>query len=501
MSLTVTREIPPVTTLVFDLDGTLLDIDMPAFMKAYFSLACRRFVRPPELPRITPAMAGATRKMAACRNGTHTLDRVFLKAFSPAVKRPPIDVRGVLTAFHQTELEQLRRHTAPRPAARPLLETALALGYELAIATNPVFFLEAIRARIRWAGLEGIPFTLITSAEIMRCAKPHQGYFAQTLRLLGRRADECLLIGDDPAMDLPAGRLGIGTWLAIPEPEECLAVPGADLRGTLEELALWLDARGPAPGSSHPASGPPATQLAPVSSRAVEEEIDAGLANEGWAPPKRIGTLRGMIEPGRLKPRYSVWLWIRIMRAVAERHAANTVFGCISPDTIFIDGENNVRIEKTAPCSRRIRRSGATVGPSPRLPVRHLLDGGRSLRTGRRLAGVLGEEATGGAVRRHPVLAGRVDPVLSGEGPQETVSHDRRGFGSAHETQGRRTGLKQRIFSPIEAVGTVAERSIKRARMQGRRQADAEAGCCPSQADARSLTPQADPFQRPSCRK
>ena len=354
MTVTITRDLPPVSTLLFDLDGTLLDIDMPAFLKAYFSLAGRRFVSPPELPRLTPALAAAARKMGAYRAGIHTLDRVFLEAFSPAIKRLPIEVRGVFTEFHLGEFEQLRRLTAPRPAARPLLEMALSLGYELAIATNPVFFLEAIRARIRWAGLEGIPFSLVTCAEIMRCAKPHRHYFTQTLRLLGRRADECLMIGDDPGMDLPAGLLGIGTWLVIPEPEEYLEVAGADFRGSLEELAGWLDARGPAgsgrplrqdPGARHADSRPPS----PISSPAAQDmmrKTDAGFATEEWVPLTRASTLRSMLQAGRMKPRYGVWLWIRIMRTLAERHSANTVFGCISPDFIYIDGENNIRIEK-----------------------------------------------------------------------------------------------------------------------------------------------------------
>lgn len=329
MTVTRTREIPPVTTLLFDLDGTLLDIDLPAFMKAYHSLAGRRFVSPRELPRLTPLLAAATRKVGAYRAGTQTLDRIFLEAFSPAVKRTPIDVRGVLTAFHRAEFEQLRRFTAPRPAARPLLEKALSLGYEIVIATSPVFFLEAIRARIRWAGLEGIPFALITSAEIMRCVKPDRRYFDQTLRLLSRRAEECLMIGDDPAADLPAGLLGIGTWLVIPEPEESLEVAGADCRGTLEELAGWLDSRGTA--GSH----------------------------------ERLFTLRSMMRGRRIPPRDGVWLWIRIMRTLAERHAAGTVFGRISPDVIFLDGESGVRIESNVSCREEYVAPEIRTGQPP----------------------------------------------------------------------------------------------------------------------------------------
>jgi len=373
MTVTRTRDLPPVSTLLFDLDGTLLDIDMPAFLKAYFSLAGRRFVSPTELPRITPALAAAARKMSAYRAGTHSLDWVFLEAFSPAVKRPPIEVRRVFTAFHHAELEQLRHLTAPRPAARPLLEKALALGYELAIATNPVFFLEAIRARIRWAGLEGIPFTLVTCAEIMRCAKPHRDYFSQTLRLLGRRADKCLMIGDAPGMDLPAGLLGIGTWLVIPEPEECLTVAGADFRGTLEELAGWLDARGAVHSDRLPIHGPKTRRVdspspPPLSSLAAQDlmrEIDAVFATEEWVPLTRVSTLRSLLQAGRLKPRYSVWLWIRIMRSLAERHAANIVFGGLSPDFIFIDGENNVRIEKPTSCRDEYVAPETHAGLSP----------------------------------------------------------------------------------------------------------------------------------------
>ncbi len=79
-------------------------------------------------------------------------------------------------------------------------------------------------------------------------------------------------------------------------------------------------------------------------------EIDAVFATAEWVPLTSVSTLRSMLQAGRMKPRSSVWLWIRIMRTLAERHATGTVFGCISPDCIFIDGERIVLIEKPVSC-------------------------------------------------------------------------------------------------------------------------------------------------------
>jgi len=58
-----------------------------------------------------------------------------------------------------------------------------------------------------------------------------------------------------------------------------------------------------------------------------------------------------MIAAGRMDPRYSMRLWVQAMRALAERHRENVVFGCLTPEAIAVDMENNVRIE--APAARR----------------------------------------------------------------------------------------------------------------------------------------------------
>lgn len=223
--------------LLLDLDGTLLDVEMRSFLEAFFPLVASLFGPPSEGARIARALGAAARAMALAADGARTVDLVFLESLAPAVGLTPDQTRAVLEDFHRDEFEQLARLARPAPGARDLVDRALASGVELVLATNPVFFDAAIRARIRWAGLADVPFTLVTGAEIMRWTKPHPGYYSQILELTGRRPEECLMAGDDPGMDMAARRAGIATWLVERAGETPREAPLADERGTLEQLA------------------------------------------------------------------------------------------------------------------------------------------------------------------------------------------------------------------------------------------------------------------------
>jgi FMN phosphatase YigB (HAD superfamily) len=232
--------LPSFTTLLLDLDGTLLDVEMRSFLEAFFPLAAARFGAPGETLRISQAMAEAARAMMEARDGARTVDLVFLEAFAAAVGRTPEAVRSTFADFYREEFERMHRLVRPIPGARAFVTGALERGYELVLATNPVFFLDPIRARLRWAGLADIPFALVTGAELMHWTKPHLGYFRQILAMTGRRPEQCLMIGDDPRMDMAAKKAGIATWLAVGLDAAPRDAPLADRRGTLGRLASWL---------------------------------------------------------------------------------------------------------------------------------------------------------------------------------------------------------------------------------------------------------------------
>lgn len=224
--------------ILFDLDGTLLDLDLQAFLRDYFG-ALERATR----AALGPESGGDT-FMRALRTTTNQMmtphpgqtNRSVFFAEMLAMTGIDLDAEwAVFDAFYRDTFPGLGAHTRPAPGAREAVQTALALGLRVAVATNPIFPREAVAHRIAWAGLDDIPFHVITSFEFMESCKPHPAYFAQTAELLGVQPADCMMVGDDRLLDMPAADIGMRTFYVGPEP-----CSSAGLQGDLTALTELL---------------------------------------------------------------------------------------------------------------------------------------------------------------------------------------------------------------------------------------------------------------------
>lgn len=229
-----------ITTLLFDLDDTLLGNEMGSFLPAYFGALTQSF---PETPpqQFTEALLKGTRAMIANTNPARNLITVFAEKFYPLVNAKEEEWEPRFAAFYRERFPQLKSVTRPLPAARPLLDWASAAGYEIVIATSPLFPRAAIAERLRWAGLEGVPLARFTSYETSHFSKPHPEYLAEILAHLGRRPEEALMIGNDWEQDIaPAATLGMASyWIAPPGSEPPTTALHPFGIGTLEMFAEW----------------------------------------------------------------------------------------------------------------------------------------------------------------------------------------------------------------------------------------------------------------------
>jgi len=220
--------------VLFDLDGTLLDLDLGAFLNRYFITLGS--VASPHFPGVDfmGALLASTSAMQRPHPG-RTNKEVFDDDFLARTKVDLDGHREMLDTFYRDVFPTLGDGYGPARGARAAVETARALGLRVAVATQPIFPAVAIMHRLAWAGLADVEFDAITTYETMRACKPLPAYFEQTAAMIGCAPDECMMVGDDSGLDLPAAAVGMRTFYVGDDPKAC-----ADHRGTFEDLSALL---------------------------------------------------------------------------------------------------------------------------------------------------------------------------------------------------------------------------------------------------------------------
>ena len=231
-------------TLLIDLDDTLLGNGMDTFIPAYLGALGRQLAPYTNPNRLAPIMMSATENMFRNNRPDRTLKEAFDPDFYPALGITEEQVREPIDHFYSEIFPTLSDVTQPRPAAVQLIETATQRGWQIAIATNPLFPLSAIVHRLAWAGIptEKYPFAIVPSYETFHFAKPNPAYFAELLGRFGWPNGPIVMVGNDPDHDIHAAQLmGFPTfWISngLPYPDQ---FPAPSASGGLEDIIPWLD--------------------------------------------------------------------------------------------------------------------------------------------------------------------------------------------------------------------------------------------------------------------
>ena len=227
----------------FDLDGTLLPMDMDSFTKRYFGLLAKKaapYGYDPE--KLISSVWKGTAAMVA-NDGSRTNEDAFWEVFSGLW--PGKDLQSekeIFDRFYLSEFEEAKDSCSPDRRMRELTDMLRSRGVRIVLATNPIFPENATRARVRWAGLEWNDFEYVTTYENSAYAKPNPKYFTELLSKLSLRADRCLMVGNDAEEDMAALKAGMDVFILT----DCLInKKDADLsavpHGDIKELRKMLD--------------------------------------------------------------------------------------------------------------------------------------------------------------------------------------------------------------------------------------------------------------------
>ncbi len=263
----------------FDLDGTLLPMDIDEFMSAYFHrIAAYVADHGVDQAAFMSALKKGTQAMAANHDG-QTNEAAFWAVFHPAFEEAsgsPLSeeerqrMRELADAFYAEDFGHIGDGFTANPAAARVVRTLQEKGYPLVLATMPMFPRPAVEHRLAWAGVDPKAFARITSYENSTSVKPKQTYFAEVLAAVGVPGDQVCMVGNNTMEDFAFLDLGVEGFLVTDWLLNPIDVDIQQMRhGTFADLEAWAEAL---PVCADPASDIRSGAIPPEESAAALED-------------------------------------------------------------------------------------------------------------------------------------------------------------------------------------------------------------------------------------
>lgn len=203
----------PITTVLFDLDGTLLPMDLEIFVKDYLSRIAGKLAPHGYDPKkMVDTIWRGTDAMVK-NDGSKSNEEAFWEVAVSAFSQQIVKDKHLFDKFYEEEFDKIKSVCGYHPAAAQIVHSLQERGFRVALATNPIFPARATQWRMHWAGLKPEDFELYTTYENCRFCKPNLNYYRDILAQLNVKAEECLMVGNDVDEDMVAEQLGVKVFL------------------------------------------------------------------------------------------------------------------------------------------------------------------------------------------------------------------------------------------------------------------------------------------------
>ena len=227
--------------ILFDLDGTLLPMDLEPFARIYFGALAKElapFGLTPET--LFKPFWAATKAMMVNTTGKLNAD-VFWETFTALTQVDRAQVEPICDAFYNVGFQAARAATKENPLAKEAVRIARAKADKVILATNPLFPMAGQATRLSWLGLTPEDFDLVTCYTTDRFCKPNPAYFHDVCQRVDIDPKACLMIGNDDKEDMHcATAAGMDAYLVT----DCRLVdkdnPWQGAQGTFAQMVEML---------------------------------------------------------------------------------------------------------------------------------------------------------------------------------------------------------------------------------------------------------------------
>lgn len=199
--------------ILFDLDGTLLPVSNEDFESVYMKSLAEKIGQLMDPKPILMAMWQALDVMIKDEtDGTNEM--VFYAAFKELIGEDAFDtLYPLFDDYYMNEFEVLKTTLDNNDEMIEAIKTLKEKGYELVVATNPMFPEIAVTQRIAFSGLNPNDFKYVSNFHKHTRCKPDVGFYKEVLFACNLKPEECLMVGNDMHEDVVVKDLGMDAWI------------------------------------------------------------------------------------------------------------------------------------------------------------------------------------------------------------------------------------------------------------------------------------------------
>ncbi|MGM9857798.1 MAG: HAD family hydrolase [Bacilli bacterium] len=189
--------------IFFDLDGTLLNMNLDLFIKLYIS-GIAKFLANKKVDnaeQISMAILNSSLKMVE-NDGTRTNEELFWDVFEKSTGIKKDNIEPIMVEFYEKYFIEVSPSISENSNMVKAINTLYKKGYKLYLTTNPLFPLVATLARMSWANVDSNKFEFITCFTDCHYSKPNPLFFEEIVKRFNINKDEVLVVGNDAKEDL-----------------------------------------------------------------------------------------------------------------------------------------------------------------------------------------------------------------------------------------------------------------------------------------------------------
>ena len=198
--------------VLFDLDGTLLPMDVDVFTKKYIGSIVEFMYKHNRDGQLIAKAVYAGVVAMGTNTGTMTNEDAFWNAFKKESGIEKKDIEDDFMEYYETVFDSVDAGVQ----SENMIESIKVLkekGYKLYLATNPLFPSIATQKRIKWAGLNIEDFEIVTTYEDSHYCKPNTAYYQEVIDRCKLDIKECMMVGNDVKEDGIVETMGIPVYL------------------------------------------------------------------------------------------------------------------------------------------------------------------------------------------------------------------------------------------------------------------------------------------------